>query len=123
MSKREKRELTEEEQKIVHNLRDKHGSVKHYWVCGILCVVRRATRHDMERYNEKIAESMKPRRRGQDGPSVADASRQLGISSWVWPEDKDTRARIMDEQYGFVGRAASDAEAMAEDQIEDDEGN
>lgn len=120
---KEKRELTEEEKKIVDQLRDKHRVVKHYWVDGELCVVRRATRHDLERYNETIAQSMKPRRRGQEGPSLADASRQLGISSWVWPEDKATRARIMDEQPGFVGRAATDAEQMAEELIEDDEGN
>jgi hypothetical protein len=122
MSKK-KRDLTDAELQTIEELREKHGEVKYYLVRDTLCVVRRAKRHDLERYQDTIAKSMTPRRRGQDGPTAADASRTLGISSWVWPEDKETRARIMDEQPGFIGRAASDAEVMAEDEIEDFEGN
>jgi hypothetical protein len=119
-----KRPLSEEESKIVEQLRQQHGDVRHYMVRDKLVVIRMATAADLHRYKDTLAKAMAPKRRGQtDGPSVADAERTLGVVSWVYPDDKAERAAILTAAPGLIGRSASDAETMAEAGIEDFEGN
>ena len=117
------RELTEEETTILHALREKHGDAKPLLVKGTFCVIRRATRHEMEADRDAVTQSMKPARRGQEPPSYAAARYKLGVSAWVYPEDKEERKRLLTEQGALASRACDMAEAMAEDGIEELEGN
>jgi hypothetical protein len=117
------RELTESETATIEELRAKHGTVKSYLVADTLCVVRKATRLELEALSDALTQSMRPPRRGQSAPSYSDARYKLGIAAWAHPTALDERKRILTDQGAFAMRSCDAAEAMAEDGIEELEGN
>ena len=103
---------------------EKYGDAKPLLVKGTLCVVRRASRLELEALRDALTQSMKPAKRGQQSASYAEAQYKLGVAAWVYPEDKEERKRILTEQGAFATRACDIAEALAEEGIEElDEGN
>lgn len=122
------RQLSDQEKTTLAELRDKHhGRVKPFLVNDHLVVVRAASAGELHRYKDKIGASIagaSGKNRGK-GPSIADAERELATSCVVHPEPGAFLVLIEgpDGRAGFIGTAASAAEDLANEGVEELEGN
>jgi hypothetical protein len=119
------RDLSDEEKQILSTLSDKYdGLVKPFLIKDTLVVVRAASAGDLHRYKDKIAAVMAASSKARRGPapSVADAERELALSCIVHPEPAKAKA-LCESRPGFFGTAATAAEELASDGVEELEGN
>lgn len=114
-----KRVLTEDQKKILQELRDKHGAATPKFAAGSFCVIRRATRHELEALKDAFLAGMKAQPKGREAPSYASAQYALGVKAWVYPTEKEERALILKECPAFASEACDEAEALGNAGIED----
>lgn len=117
-----KSELTEQEQKELAEARTKYGSAAPLRVKGELVIVRAASLPELERYKQTANASFIPKKGGGVTATVAGAEKALALSCIVRP-GRDRVLELAELQGKLYEIAAAKAEALAESEIEDLEGN
>ncbi len=121
------RDLTDEEKAIVSQLRAAHGAVGIFLPKDELLVIRGSRRAEHDRWQDGMARLTVQGASGNNNPkgqvSISTLQRELALSVIVYPSDAKKQIAMLDASSTLAGRVANKANALADDEVEEIEGN